>query len=176
MGILEILNAGCNPPATDFLVIGGYAVNAHGYPRLTFDLDILISKEQGAYWKNLMLQNGYKIFSEHENFLQFAPSVPNEMPVDFMLVNETTFKKMSSEAKTTVVREIAVKHPKLMHLIALKLHVIKQSLAHRYHHDLADVVKLLHINHVDVRGKELKELCEQFGNQEIYDTILREFK
>ena len=46
MGIIEILNGGCQEPGRTFLVIGGFAVCAHGYDRQTVDLDILISKEQ----------------------------------------------------------------------------------------------------------------------------------
>jgi len=44
----------CNKHSVKYLVIGGYAVSIHGYPRYTKDLDICIeSSEQNA--KNMVL-------------------------------------------------------------------------------------------------------------------------
>ncbi|HZV35901.1 MAG TPA: nucleotidyltransferase [Verrucomicrobiae bacterium] len=173
MGIIEILNHGSTESGFDFLIIGGYAVNAHGYARLTVDLDILINKAHRDFWKELMLKNGYTVYNEHENFSQFTPVARDQLPVDFMFVNEQTFQKMRAEAVAGVMGGIKVKHPSLMHLIALKLHVIKQALPHRASKDLYDVIQLVQINHVDVKSGDFKQLCEKFGDKKTYEAIVR---
>jgi predicted nucleotidyltransferase len=173
MGIIEILSRASAESGNGFLVIGGYAVNAHGYPRLTVDLDVLIDKAQKDFWKELMIKNGYSVYSEHENFSQFTPIARDQFPVDFMHVNDRTFSKMRAEAVDGNLAGANVKHPSLMHLIALKLHVIKQELPHRESKDLYDVIQLVQINHVDTQADEFKQLCEKFGNAKAYEAIVR---
>jgi len=173
MGIIEILSQARLGIERDFLVIGGYAVNAHGYSRQTLDLDVLIKKEQSGFWKNLLLENGYTVYCERESFMQLAPVTQEQMPVDFMLVNEQTFSKMYVEAVDGMLGGVAVKHPSLRHLIALKLHVLKQEMPHRELKDLYDVIQLMNINKVDPRTDDFKQLCERYGNLKIYETIVR---
>jgi len=173
MGIIEILIEGCLEPERSFLVIGGFAVCAHGYARETMDLDILIAKEQRDYWKELVLRNNYTVLSEHDNFIQFKEGGPEQMPVDFMLVNEQTFSKMHAEAIVAPLGKVTVKYPSLMHLIALKLHALKQELPHRELKDLYDVIQLVHVNQIDTGTTEFKELCDRFGNLKLYETIKR---
>ena len=173
MGIIEILSQARLGTERDFLVIGGYAVNAHGYSRQTLDLDILIKKEQSGFWKKLLLDNGYTVYCERESFLQLAPVTQDQMPVDFMLVNEQTFSKMYAEAVDGMLGGMSVKHPSLMHLVALKLHVLKQEMPHRELKDLYDVIQLMNINKVDARTDDFKQLCERYGNLKLYETIVR---
>lgn len=173
MGIIEILNGGCQEPGRTFLVIGGFAVCAHGYDRQTVDLDILISKEQREYWKSLVLSSNYQVDCEHENFMQFTEKGSPQVPLDIMLVNEQTFSKMHGEAMVGQLGKVQVKYPSLMHLMALKLHVLRQELPHRELKDLYDVIQLVHINKVNTETDEFRQLCERFGNLKLYETIKR---
>src|SRR5579872_5218140 len=151
MGIIETLSQARVEPERSFLVIGGYAVNAHGYSRQTMDLDILVKKEQANFWKELVLSNGYAVYCERDNFLQFTPTAPELIPIDFMLVNEQTFSGMHAEAVEGQLGGVSVRHPSLRHLIALKLHVLKRELPHRELRDLYDVIQLVHVNQVDTQ-------------------------
>jgi predicted nucleotidyltransferase len=173
MGILEILSRARLEPERSFLVIGGYAVNAHGYSRQTMDLDLLIPKDQQHFWKQLVLESGYVVHGSKESFLQFVPVEQEQLPVDFMLVNEPTFSGMYAEAMTASLGGVEVKIPSLRHLIALKLHVLKQGLPHRELRDLYDVFQLVNLNKIDVRSDDFKKLCERYGNSKLYETILR---
>jgi len=173
MGIIEILNAGSAETGRGFLVIGGYAVNNYGYSRLTVDLDVLINKDHREFWKQLILKNGYTVYCERDSFLQFTPEAKEQVPVDFMLVNERTFSRMYGEAVDGLLGGASVKFPSLPHLIALKLHVIKQALPHRELRDLDDVLQLVQRNKVDTGTEEFKQLCEKHGNSTIYEAIVR---
>src|SRR5690349_7028843 len=131
MGIIEKLAQSRVVPERDFLVIGGYAINAHGYSRQTIDLDILIPKSHFDYWKPILLKEGYTPVSDRDSFAQFMHPVEEMWPVDFMLVNENTFAGMYAAAMEGLLDTVKVKYPSLFHLIALKLHVLKQGLLHR---------------------------------------------
>lgn len=157
----------------DFLVIGGYAVNAHRYLRFTHDLDLLIRRDQKDFWKKLALDYGYTLFCERENFLQLTPPSAVEIPVDFMLVNDHTFQTLYAEAIEGLIGGVAVKHPSLKHLIALKLHVVKQELPHRHLRDFYDVLELIRVNKLNVSTKDFQEFCEKHGNAKLYEAIVR---
>jgi hypothetical protein len=173
MGILDILSRARTEPDRSFLVIGGYAVNAHGYSRQTLDLDILIATIQRDFWKNLILVNDYNISAEREAFMQFSPATRDQMPLDVMVVNDQTFSGMHAEAVSGSLGGVEVKHPSLRHLLALKLHVLKQALPHRELRDLYDVIQLAHINKLDAAGDDFRRLCERYGNSKIHETIVR---
>jgi hypothetical protein len=51
----------CNLYEVKYLVIGGYAVSIHGYPRSTKDLDVLIqmSEENAAKMKEVIDEFGF---------------------------------------------------------------------------------------------------------------------
>ncbi|MDB6015733.1 MAG: hypothetical protein JWR19_222 [Pedosphaera sp.] len=176
MEILDILKRASLQSDKRFLVIGGYAVNAHGYSRQTVDLDIMIEKSQADFWKKLLLDQGYSIFGERDAFVQFTAPKPEQPPIDFMLVNEQTFAGMHAEAVEGSLGGITVKHPSLRHLIALKLHVLKQELPHRHIRDLYDVMELLRINKVDTTSQDFKQFCEKYGNSTLYESLVRTTK
>jgi len=71
------------------------------------------------------------------------------------------------------IDSVAVKHPSLWHLVALKLHVLKQELPHRTLRDFNDVLELLRINRVDTQAEDFKRFCIKYGNLKLYETIVR---
>ncbi len=66
--------------------------------------------------------------------------------------------------------------PSVDHLIALKLHSIKQGLAHRTSKDMEDVEMLVRRNKLDLTMAHYEALFLKYGNREIYETILRILK
>lgn len=63
--------------------------------------------------------------------------------------------------------------PSLDHLLALKLHVLKQRLRHRIAKDLNDVVMLVLKNGLDIRAEKYKKLFLKYGNADLYAKTLR---
>lgn len=84
----------------EFLVIGGHAVNVHGYSRRTLDLDVLIPKTKAEVWKQHVLAIGCTLLFEANNFIQFNSADEKSWPLDFMLVNEETFSKLLKRRTT----------------------------------------------------------------------------
>src|SRR5215469_3369838 len=81
-----------------FLVIGGYAVLAHGYVRATDDLDLIASHGQRESWSKLLVGFGMTIKNEAATFLQFDPQEETDMPVDLMFVSDEVFAKLELAA------------------------------------------------------------------------------
>lgn len=153
-----------------FLLIGGYAVNIHGYSRVTNDLDVLIRRAQLDQWTELLNEAGYKLVHEGQTFVQFESSEP-ATPVDLMLVNDQTFEKLQARVHSLEEEGTTIPFVCVQHLIALKIHVLKQDLEHRRMKDFLDVVELVRANKIDLQSTEMREIFERYGSEDLYRRI-----
>jgi predicted nucleotidyltransferase len=154
-----------------FLLIGGHAVNAYGYSRKTFDLDLAINRDDSEAWRELMLGLGYQCIHEQAAFIQFAATdIPQ---VDLMKVSKDTFEKLMETSEPRTALGIETRVPSLESLIAMKLHAARHSLPHRRHKDLMDIFALVEANNVDVTSDGFRQLCEKYGTAELYAEIVK---
>jgi len=89
-----------------------------------------------------------------------------------MLVNATTFESLSQETKAAVIDGVQMHIPSLYNLFALKIHVLQQDLPHRGFKDFMDILSLAQCNGVDLRSDKIRQLCEKYGSQKIYERLL----
>jgi len=155
----------------DFVVIGGHAMSCYGITRQTGDVDLIVCDEDRTEWRRVLETLGYKLFHEHEAFLQFSPPGIESWPVDLILVERRTFAEFRSEAREFEIGHVRIPVPALPHMIALKIHAIQQGQADRELKDLDDVVALIERSRWNARGDELRRLCEQYGSKEIHERI-----
>jgi hypothetical protein len=159
-------------PALPFLLIGGYAVAAHGHSRTTFDVDFLGQSEDRTEWRKRLLARNFNLVAETSAFAQFSPP-DQSIGLDLMFVAKETFDQFwkAREAKEfgTSVAEV----PSLDHLLALKLHVLKQGLGHRTFKDAQDVEMLARRNKLNLDEERYEKLFLKHGTREIYETIKR---
>jgi hypothetical protein len=156
-----------------FLVIGGLAVNHYGYTRETSDLDFFISQSDRAEWLSLLKDFGYTIHNDGGNFIQYQPPAQNAWPVDLMLVQEKTFAPILATSQDANLFEVKTRVPSLQHLIALKLHALKNTRMTRFLKDFLDVEYLIRLNRLDIKSKNIRELFDRYGTPELYDKISR---
>jgi hypothetical protein len=168
----EIIAACADLTRKPFLVIGGHAVIAHGHPRNTVDLDLLVCKTERRNWAGALVEIGYQAEHRHENFEQYR-STKGDIDLDLMFVNEATFDRMLNDSREIAFGPVTVRIPSLQHLIALKLHVLKQGLEHRMLGDLDDVIQLVLANRIDLEQREWKDLFENYGHHELYEKVRR---
>lgn len=172
MSIPELIAVCQREKPLAFLVVGGQAVIAHGYARFTYDLDLLVRRSERDAWVRKLANLGYTVFREHTTFVQMSPSGAGT-ELDLMLVSDQTFAGLWAAACSTLLAGVEVKIPSLKHLIALKLHVLKQGLAHRTVRDLDDVIMLVLKNGLDIRTGEWRDLFSRYGTTELYEQVLR---
>ena len=154
------------------VLIGGFAVNFYKVTRNTLDIDFLITKEDFAKIKDTLLSADYA-----EDFsTDVATRLSNKkdaLDIDFMMVDDLTREKIIKDGKTAEIVGEKLIIPSLNHLIALKLHAIKSNQKNRIWKDLPDIIRLINMNNVDCKNKTFKEICLKYGNDEIYQTILK---
>lgn len=88
-----------------------------------------------------------------------------------MFVTQETLEGMLNEAETTEIKGRKFKVASLDHLLALKLHAMKQNIRRRGFRDLTDVLDLAERNQIDVKSKKFEGLCLKYGGEEVYRTI-----
>ena len=82
--------------------------------------------------------------------------------MDILLVSVETFDRIFAESGAWTVGRAEFRVPSLPHLIALKLHAMRNDPA-REARDLADVLALLQANPGAVSEDELARLCRRYG-------------
>ena len=152
-------------------MIGGLAVNHYGYARETSDVDFFVSQNDRAGWIRLLEEFGYTNYNDGGNFIQFNPPAQNAWPVDLMLVQEKTFGPILSSSQDADFYGVKTRVPTLEHLLALKLHALKNTRMSRFLKDFLDVEYLIRINHLDIKSKSLCELFAKYGTPELYEKI-----
>ncbi|HAV63045.1 MAG TPA: hypothetical protein DCY13_11855 [Verrucomicrobiales bacterium] len=156
-----------------FLLIGGHAVAHHHYPRTTEDIDLLVSSHDRESWLAIAGRVGLTLFHDGGSFLQFTPPAPSGWRLDLMLVNASTFDKMSAAAESGSLEGQSVRLPSLDHLLALKLHALKHARGIRVLKDMDDVANLIINNRIDPKDPAFRELVLKHGTTELYEKLAR---
>jgi predicted nucleotidyltransferase len=154
-----------------FLVIGGLAINHYGYSRDTSDLDFFISQNERKEWMNVLKEFGYTSYHDGGNFIQYAAPDKNAWPVDLMLVQEKTFAPIFEASRAAEFFGVKTRVPLLEHLIALKLHALKNTRMRRFLKDFLDVENLIAINKLDIKSQKIRGLFDKYGTQDLYEKI-----
>lgn len=171
MGLFQTINREAQSRKLRFVVIGGLAVNLHGYSRDTADLDLLISRDERSSWLTVFGELFYGIFRDEDAFLQLSPPLKGAWPVDLMLVSEATFAPMHKAGIEVEMYGERVLIPTLEHLLALKLHALRHGPAERHDKDYLDVKNLVRINRIDLGSERIRQLFEKHGTMELYEQI-----
>jgi len=173
MGLFETISVEAKNRELQFLVIGGLAVNFHGFSRESADLDLLICHDARERWLGLFSELSYSVYEEKGAFIQLSPPRDGAWPVDLMMVREPTFRQIFEHGKQAEMFGARLLVPALEHLIALKLHTLMHSHAGRYLKDFLDVENLERINKIDLRSEKVRQLFLKYGNMELYEKISR---
>jgi len=155
------------------VLIGGFAVNYYKVTRQTADIDFLITREDFEKIYPELEKEGYKKEYFEETFTRLKSDSMYLMDLDYMFVDKETLDKISRDAKELTIAKQKFIVPSLEHLIALKLHSIKNQPKLRKIKDLPDIVNLIKINNVDVKTDDFRKICLQYGTPELYNEILK---
>ena len=157
----------------DYILVGGFAVNAYGVSRHTGDIDFLISDDDYSKVKKMLLELGYRENMKEVLFARFVSDDPKLWDLDLLLVDRQTLKGIYRNGKSTQVSGHSFIVPSLDHLIALKLHAIKNNPAGREFKDMPDIIQLIKMNKIDPSAHSFKDLCLKYGTQPLYAKIVK---
>lgn len=173
MSVFQAITQKAGEAGLPFLVIGGYAVMAHGFVRATDDLDLLVQRNRRDQWHRLLEGLGMEVYRAAPAFTQFNPPPGTPLPVDLMFVAEEVFERMQAMAEPTSVGGVAFGVVSLLHLIALKCHAIRHGKDLRRIKDTEDLTQLIIINGLDLNEAELRATILKHGDQELYGKLRR---
>ncbi len=155
----------------DYILIGGFAVNAYKYGRSTKDIDFMIAEEDGPKASEILQRAGFKEFHKNENFLRFDGGQRYGWIVDLVFTNRQTLSQLIEHGGTAQIVGQTIPVPSIEHLIAMKLHAIKQQPEKRRSKDLLDIAQLIEINKIDFKNPKFREFFLKFGTPELYKQI-----
>jgi len=155
------------------LLIGGHAVTVMGYPRATFDIDLLIPRESAEPWKKALGNFHYKVFSESKNFLQLESASELPLPaLDLMLVEQDVFNTL--QADQTDHQPIPTPSPEAM--VALKLHAINQPARENTAKDWSDIFAIMSAQNLSLDDPDFAAIIQKHGGEEAAQKISDHFK
>lgn len=156
-----------------YLIIGGFAVGAYGYQRFTRDFDILMTDAGFLKARPFLESAGYQV-ATHQKLvatLFYKEKDPKFIPIDVVFVDEKTFGEMLISGKQAEIFGVQFTIPSLEHLIAMKLHAIKNN-PKRGLQDLTDLVEMLKKNQIDVNSPKFRDLFLKYGADEWYRKVV----
>jgi hypothetical protein len=139
------LAASAEAEGLESVLVGGNAVNLHAYLRTTFDVDLLVRENESERWTSFFKQRGYTVFHQTANFirLHLAADPAGALPVDLMLADTQTFSTIRRDSRCCDIGNgLSVVVPSPLHLIAMKLHALRNPERFESGVDLQDVETL----------------------------------
>ena len=173
MNVFQTITEKAGKAELPFLIIGGYAVMAHGFVRSTEDLDLLVRVGHRARWCELLEGMEMTIYRDGQTFLQFNAPPGGRLPVDLMFVADEVFGRMQLKAEKSIFGGVTIGVVSLLQLIALKCHAVRNTKGLRVLKDSDDLIHLIQINGLDLKEPELRATILTHGNQELYDKLQR---
>lgn len=170
--ILELIAGKLADSGIACVMVGGHAVNYYGVVRATQDIDFMIAGNDITPVRDIMRKSGYTNIAEHDTVVFFnKPGSP--LRVDFLKVDKNTMNKLLENA---VVAQYGGAHsllvPQIRDLLAMKLFALASGPLRRKDKDFSDVVQLVIENRLDTL-KELKPVCDQYGNSSLYEALCK---
>ena len=162
--VLEVLKS----QRIDCLLVGGLAVNYHGYGRSTQDIDLMMVVPDSDAIVKAMKDAGFTSYSVSPLVLFFKKPEPS-VRVDFLRIDPETFSILMRSAVAANIMGCQVKIPSLPDLLAMKLFSYGQAPSRRIK-DLQDIVALCLENKIDAET-DLKPLALKYASEEIYQQV-----
>ena len=146
------------------LIIGGNAIEAYQLARPTFDTDCMIAAENKERLREVLAKSGYRWMGTFASFqeFRFAGNL-DTAPIHSMFVTAETFEKMWVKSVPHTYGGSRLRVPAIAHLIALKLHALKNR-PERQGKDMRDIIHLLELNPGVVSKEELRQLCTRYAS------------
>ncbi|MFH1259854.1 MAG: nucleotidyl transferase AbiEii/AbiGii toxin family protein [Elusimicrobiota bacterium] len=154
------------------VLIGGFAVNHYNVTRLTADIDFLTTENDFKKISQLLKKAGYSTKYRQEFFTQLESASGNFLTdIDFMFVNNETLSGIVKDSKKIKIAGLDFLVPSIKHLLALKLHSLKNNFNFRENKDIPDIIDLIKSNNIKFQGNEFEELCLKYGNKKLCNII-----
>jgi hypothetical protein len=169
--VLDRLAGHLTPSGHRWALVGGLAVEAHGFVRATQDLDVVTEASAQPTILPFMDSLGYERLHVSAGFSNHAHVDPALGRVDLIYVDAPTADRLFADCRSvpwTGGRTVLVPSPE--HLIAMKVHAMKND-ASRTFAEMADIQFLMRLPGTD--RLRVRHYFETAGLLARYDELLR---
>ena len=153
------------------LLIGGNAMLAYGSDRATFDCDCAVVAIDEPLVAAALIPLGYRFKERFSIFTRYTHLGGHRPVVDVMLLDAPTFAKLHAESQEIVLLGVTLRAPKPLHLVALKLHALKQQ-PERAVKDWPDILHLLRSS--QWTSEELNLIAARYASPESLEMLRHE--
>jgi hypothetical protein len=153
------------------LMIGGHALIAHGCPRDPVDFDSVIAAANEVRLRDHLARQQWGEVYRTRFFGKYRPLNQNSPALEVMFVDDTTFEKLLADSFEHDFGPAKLRVPSLMHVVAMKLQVIKHE-RNRETADLPEIARLLRVNTDRWQRDILEQTCKRFGPRGIYVRLI----
>lgn len=175
--LFTILNLISQERGISFFLIGGNAINTYGYIRTTFDIDIAVPDDQAATWSSELVAIGYVLYFCTDAFQRFEDkSSFRRFPVDLMLMSPETFKKIHQTSVLKKIGTVDLLVPSPLHLIAMKLHALKQPRRAAEGKDLNDMINLIRFAQINVQSSDFQAIIDRYADASTKKELFNRLK
>jgi len=143
-----------------FAVVGGLALQAYGRARYTNDVDLMVGADERDCLIEFLEKRGFVTLHRSEGFSNHLHADPALGRLDVIYVDRATRDKIVEGGRATTLGGVAVIVPKPEHLVAMKVHAIRND-RRRLFQDLADIQFLMTLPGVD--RDEIRRYFEDAG-------------
>ncbi len=152
------------------LIVGGHAVNALGGSGDTAELECAIAATNETKLAHYVGLTGWNMVYRTQFFAKYRLFSTGSPEIKMMFLDDTTFARMLAAGSDRAFEKVTLRVPSLIHLIAMKLQVVKNE-PHLEIDELPQIVALLRANSGRWKPEELAAACERFGPPEIGERI-----
>jgi hypothetical protein len=171
------LAANAEAEGLETILVGGNAINLHAYFRTTFDIDLLVREADVELWVFFFQEHGYAVFNRSLNFvrLRSAPDPAAALPIDLLLADKQTFDKILEQSRRCDIGNgLRLAIPSPLHLLAMKLHSLRNPERLEHGVDLLDVKHLIKTAKIDIFSKEFRDIVDRYATDSVRARILPE--
>ncbi len=165
---LREVNAALGDANVSFALIGGVAVNAHGFLRATHDLDILVLAEDENAVHVAVSALGYETLDRRPDISSYV-CPPSRL--DVLHARRPITRDLLARAAPVNFRDIQVRVISVEGLIGLKIQAFNDD--PRRIRDLDDMIQLLKINRDGLNLDEVRAYFRLFDRETLLNDILR---
>ena len=151
-----------------FALIGGFAVNAHGFVRATHDLDVMVVGEQADSLHSVVTNLGYEVLDRRPDIASY---VRGPLRLDVLYARRPISRDLLARARSTTAGDIRLSVIPLEGLIGLKIQAFHDD--PRRIRDLDDIIQLVKINSDKLNLDEVRSYFRLFDQESVLDDILR---
>ncbi|MEO6065458.1 MAG: nucleotidyltransferase family protein [Lysobacterales bacterium] len=149
-------------------LIGGLAVNVHGYARATHDVDFLIDLDDESALHALMLELGYSAIDRREDLSSY---VRDDERADFLHAHREIGRRLLAGASRVAYGSLQVPVISAEGLLGFKIQAFSDD--PRRLKDLSDMLEIMRACGKSLNWDEVRAYFAVFGREALFDELKR---